>query len=674
MVAVNIRAFRGAVPRVSERLQQPNYAARALNCKITSGKLEPLFGPLFVTNTQRPKARTIYRYRYYGFGTPLDSWFSWADDVDMVENPAANDARGRVYFTGENQEPRMTTYNLAGTGTPAPDEWYVLGVAAPRTAPTVVHAGGGSGGDVNRAYVYTFVTALGEESGPSPASAVIPGKLDGTWTISALDTPPPNSGSISAASANTPTTGQVLIALDTNFGLAAGEYVQFASVAGMTDLNGRFKIFSVVGTNQIVVELATAQTYTSGGTWTREAPHNLTSMVKRIYRTAGDEATFLFVAEVSGATTSYVDAVADTALGESLPTLNTLPPPKGLTCLKSLPNGCLVGLNGNEVCFSDPYMPYSWPLSNRYSFSGKGVNVVEAANSVIVLTENFPILFTGSDPEAMTPTTMETYAPCASKRGVVNVGGGAIYPSFDGLYLAAPGRVENLTAKLYREEEWRKLVPSSFQAAFYDSAYYGSYLPDGASMRQMWKFDPRDPDSVIEFDVSVDALYRNNFDGYLYLSVDGLIYRWDANSGKRLTGDWLSVAMQLAKPTNFAVAQIHAEFGEAVEIDQGQLDANELIAGDVDAVSGSLNADEILAQEINGSNLVLVVPPLPQTVEFTLYVDGQPIYSKQVTSSVPFRLPGNYLSEIFRVGLSASVPVYSFAIAQTPKELSELQQ
>lgn len=673
MVAVNIRAFRGAVPRVSERLQQPNFALRALNCKITSGKLEPLFGPLLVFNTQRPAARTLYRYRYYGQSTPLDNWLSWADDVDVVENPAANDTLGRLYFTGENQEPRMTTYNLAGVGTPAPDEWYVLGVFAPTVAPTVAPTGG-SGTDENRSYAYTFVTPLGEESGPSPASASVTGKPDGTWNISGLQTAPPNSGSVTDADPDTPTTGQVQITLATNFGLTAGEYVTFAGVSGMTDLNGRHKILSVVGTDKVIVALSTAQTYTSGGTWTREAPHNTTGMVKRIYRTAGDEGTFLFVAEIAAATTSYADTIAATALGESLPTLNTLTPPKSLTCLKSLPNGCLVGLNGNEVCFSDPYMPYSWPLSNRYSFSGKGVNVVEAANSVIVLTENFPILFTGSDPEAMTPTTMETYAPCASKRGVVNVGGGAIYPSFDGLYLAAPGRVENLTAKLYREEEWRKLVPSSFQAAYFDSAYYGSYLPNGATMRQMWKFDPRDPDSIIEFDVHADALYRNNYDGYLYLSVEGLIYRWDANAGKRLTGDWLSVAMQLAKPTNFAVAQIHAEFGEAVEIDQGQLDANALIAGDVDAVSGSLNADEILVQEINGSNLVPVIPPLPQTVEFTLYVDGEPVYSKQVTSSVPFRLPGNYLSEIFRVGLSASVPVYSFAMAQSPKELSELPQ
>ncbi|MDV7391413.1 hypothetical protein RZS08_08680, partial [Arthrospira platensis SPKY1] len=212
-------------------------------------------------------------------------------------------------------------------------------------------------------------------------------------------------------------------------------------------------------------------------------------MTKRIYRSAGTAGQFLFVDEIPVAQTTYADTKATTALGESLATLNTLPPPKNLTNLISLPNGCLVGLAGNELCFSDPYMPYSWPMGNRYSFSGRGVAIVAAGNSVIVLTDSFPILFAGSDPEAMSPAVMETYAPCVSKRGMVDVGGGCLYPSFDGLWIAAPGRVENLTKRLYREEEWSRLGPSSFDAAFHDGQYYAYFQPDPLEPGMMWVLD-----------------------------------------------------------------------------------------------------------------------------------------------------------------------------------------
>jgi hypothetical protein len=674
MVAVNIRAFRGAVPRVSERLQQPNFARRATNVKITSGKLEPLLGPLLSANPIRQLARTLYRNRFFGPNAVSDSWMTWEQDVDVVENPAANDEQGRIYFTSESFEPRMTTNALATQSAPFPTEWFVLGVQPPVAAPTVTPPATGSTNET-RSYAMTFVTQLGEESGPSPASTPATGDSTLAWSLTNLPVPPANSGTVSAALANTPSAGTVRVTLNTLYGVIPGEYLTFAGVVGMTDLSGSFKVDSIDAVNNYVfLSCVTSQTYTSGGTWTRDAPHNTTGMVKRLYRTAGDEATFLFVAELAAATTTYSDTVLATALGETLPTLNTLPPPKGLTGLIDLPNGCLAGLNGNELCFSDPYMPYSWPLANRYSFAGRGVALVESANSVIVLTQNFPIMFTGSDPEVMSPTVMETYAPCVSKRGVANVGGGAMYPSFDGLYLAAPGRVEKLTTKLYREVEWGVLQPATMDAAYYDSAYYATYLPEGATARRMWKFDPTDPDSAVEFDVHADAVYRNNFDGDLYLSISGLIYRWDSNAGSRLTSDWLSVAIQLAKPTNFAVAQIHAEYGDTILVDQDQLAANESIIGDVDAVGGSIAANEILALDINGSNLIPVVAPLPQNVQFTLYVDDEPVFTKDVSSSTPFRLPAGYLSEVFRIGLSPYVPVYSVSMAQTPKELSELPQ
>jgi hypothetical protein len=669
MVAVNIKAFRGEVPRVSDRLLQPNQASRAMNCKLTSGRLDPLRGLGLEATSQLNLIRTLHRYRYFLNGLPVDYWLTFNNDVDVVDSPLANDTEGRIFYTADTHEPRMSTYERLVDGPILPANWFALGIPNPTQAPTVSVSGGASPVEA-RSYTYTFVTALGEESGPSPASALTTGNADGTWNLSGLQTAPPNNGTITAATANTPSAGIVRVTFDTTFGLDPYDTITIAGVAGMTALNGVHRIQAVNG-NQVDIVLTTSQTYTGGGTWTRNAPINTAGMRKRIYRSAGSEGQFLFVAEIPVADTTYADTIPGTELGEALPTLNTLPPPKNLTCLISLPNGCLVGIAGNELCFSDPYLPYSWPLGNRYSFSGRGVALAPAGNSVVVLTDTFPILFTGSDPEAMSPSVMETYAPCVSKRGVVYVGGGCIYPSFDGLWLAAPGRVENLTRRLYREQEWAALNPASLDAEFFDGQYVGAYRTL-TGVRRVLVMDVNESDSIVEVEDWFDALHRNEYDGRLYVTKGNQIFQWDANPGRAYASDWISMTYQLPRPTNFAVAQVHADFGALVPVDDSITQANQaLIDAGADAVAGHLNGQELLATEINGSLIIPNMPDIAKKVQFTLYTDGQPIFTKSVVSSNPFRLPAGYRSEVFNIGLSSSVPIYSVTIAESTIELAQ---
>jgi hypothetical protein len=813
MTAVNIKAFRGQIPRVSERLQTPNHAARALNCKLTSGSIDPLAGIEQVYTTNR-NIKTAYRYRAFIAGSFADNWLTWEEDINVVPSPNANDPDGRFYFSSESYEPRMSSYNLAISTVPYPTAWYSLGVAAPtvaatlsvtlqpvgsididtggeayESAPTVTFSsgaaagtavisgevlsidvtnggsgytsvpavvikgkggvgarakavvesgvvksveiefagvgfteaptitfvdGGGtsaaatakisakvvrvditasgsyttlptvtfSGGNAttqatgtvvfknyeSRFYTYTFVTAFGEESPPAPPSALTEGSADGTWAISGLQTAPINSGTITAAS----TTGAnvVRVTLNSVFGIAQYDTLTFAGISGMTSLNGSFRVQSVdPATNRITVSLSTAQTYTSGGTWTRNAPFNTTGMVKRIYRTVGTSGLFLLIAEIPVATTTYSDTVTADDLGEELPTADSLLPPKNLTSLISLPNGCLAGIAGNELCFSDPYMPYSWPLRNRYAFSGVGVAAIAASNSVIVLTETFPILYTGSDPEAMSGSTLETYAPCVSKRGVVDIGSGALYPSFDGLWLVSTQQVQCITRKLYREEEWTLLNPATFDAVFHDGQYYAYY--EGQNESRILLIDLESPDSVVEVDESADAMYRNELDGKLYISKGTNLYEWDVDTGHYYESDWQSVDMQFPAPLKFAAAQIHADYSAIVPIDTTQITANEaLIALGADAVAGHLDGAELLSFEINGSYIVPVELDTQRKVQFTLFSGDTPVYTRNVSSAKFFRLPANISSEVYSVGLSASVKVYNVTVAESVEELS----
>jgi hypothetical protein len=672
MTAVNLKGFRPHVPRLSDRLKEPNQAVVALNCKLKSGRLDPLRRPFISFVSAGQFVKTLYRFRSYNDTVTREEWMTWPEVVDAVPSPLANDEEGRIYFTSDSFEPRMTTFDQALTGMPYPGGWWVLGVVSPRVKPTVVHSAG-SGASVERDYAYTFVTALGEESGPSPAAGVTTGTVDGTWTISNMQTAPPNSGAITAASANTPTTNRVRLTVDSTFGLAAGERLEITGVVGLTDINGLQKIALVDhDLSYVYIDVQTSQTYTSGGTWTRTSQHNTLAMRKRLYRTAGDEANFMLVAEISVATTSYVDAVADEDLGEMLETLNTLPPPKNLRCLVSMPNGCLAGLSGNELCISDPNMPYSWPVANRYSFSGRGVSLAAVANSLLVLTEDFPIMFSGSDPDAMVPTVMETYAPCVSARGAKNIGGGVVYPSYDGLYLAAPGRVENLTEKLYSLDEWKLLAPATFDAEVFDNCYYASFTAPNATGSRTWVLNLRERDGAIEVDDFFDCLYRNNYDGELYVVRGREVFRWDAHPSSFYTTDWKSAEIQLPSPTNFAICQIHADFVEEVPIDLEQLALNEAILDDPIQVGGFLGGDNILGVNVNGSRIVPLGSQASQRVEFVLYKDRQPIFTKQVLSSRPYRLPSGYRSEVFQIGLSTTVPVYTVTIAQSTAELAQV--
>jgi hypothetical protein len=264
---------------------------------------------------------------------------------------------------------------------------------------------------------------------------------------------------------------------------------------------------------------------------------------------------------------------------------------------------------------------------------------------------------------------MDAYAPCVAKRGVVDIGGGALYPSFDGLWLVSTQQVQCITRKLYREEEWSRLNPSTFDAVFHDGQYYAYY--EGQDNTRIVVLDVNEPDSVIEVDETADSLYRNELDGKLYIAKGDILYEWDVDSGRYYESDWQSVDMQFPSPVKFAAVQIHADFGALVPVDTSQLIANEaLIAAGPDAVAGHLNGAEILGFEINGSNIVPVELDTERRVQFTLYDNEVPVYTKNVTSAKFFRLPAGFSSEVYAVGLSSSIKVYSVTVAESVAELS----
>lgn len=179
--------FSGIAPGVSPRLLAEQFAQTAENVDFEAGRLTPVTSDsdtFTLTNTAR---RSIFYYRD-------TNWLQWNDDgVSVVEGPIPADTLDRLYWTGEDY-PRMGTASTIVAGSSYPNASYRLGVPAPANAPVITKTG-----DVDDtqtpddvAYVYTFVTAFGEEGPPSPASNVLERTDTETITIPLPSSDHPN--------------------------------------------------------------------------------------------------------------------------------------------------------------------------------------------------------------------------------------------------------------------------------------------------------------------------------------------------------------------------------------------------------------------------------------------------------------------------------------------------
>lgn len=141
--------FKGQIPRVHPRLIPDQFAQVATNTKLNNGAIGPLRAST-LTHTFLSSVRSFVLH--------ASTWRGWSSVVNAVQGPVAQD---RLYVTGDGS-PKM----IVGATV------YPLGIATPSAAPTVTLVGTADTATAETIlYCYTFVSSLGEESAPSPASA-----------------------------------------------------------------------------------------------------------------------------------------------------------------------------------------------------------------------------------------------------------------------------------------------------------------------------------------------------------------------------------------------------------------------------------------------------------------------------------------------------------------------
>jgi hypothetical protein len=346
-------------------------------------------------------------------------------------------------------------------------------------------------------------------------------------------------------------------------------------------------------------------------------PYNVTLL--RVYRTnTGDTGTtYQLHSELPIGTATLNDTKLQEALGEACPTFGwEMPPEDGF--------GFTLGANGNAIMLKDktiypcvPFVFYAFPAEYQLSTESKLVGAGAFGQSFAILTESNPYIVNGIDPANYSMTRIDTAVSCVSKRSIVEMLGGVIFASPDGLWIVNNDGLKPLTQSMFTKDQWQALNPSSIHAYQLDGRYYAFY--DTGTKRGCMVFDfARSPEDYVELDQWCDTAFNDPLRDELYLSVDNDILKFDA--GAALSYIWRTKEYKVRTNISYAYGRVDAE---------------------------------------------------AYPVTFRLIADGAQVFEKQVQSSQPFRLPHKPAYKV-AFELEGSSQVNTVAIAESAAEIKQV--
>ena len=349
--------------------------------------------------------------------------------------------------------------------------------------------------------------------------------------------------------------------------------------------------------------------------------YNITK--KYIYRTSTSSTAtdYQFVAEVPVATTSFVDRLKQVELGEPIPSIDWYPPPLDAKGLRMMANGIAVMYSGKDLLFSPPFMPHAYPTAYRLTLEDDVVGIGVFGQSVVAVTNSFPYIANGVDPESMTLTKTSIQQACVSKRSIAETGDSIIYASPDGLVMIGAGGFQVVTKSIFTPQQWQAMNPSSIRAYMYENRYMAFFTKtDGTSGLMQFDFTGQSAVYVQLDTFTTAAAYVPELDSLVM--VDGSnLSKFDKGSLKTYT--WLSKVFEAPEPTNYA-------FGQVIATSYG---------------SG---------------------------IEFKLFADDVLVTTQTVTSANGFRLPSGFKARNWAIQLSGNTPIQSVAVVKTAQELKQI--
>jgi hypothetical protein len=390
---------------------------------------------------------------------------------------------------------------------------------------------------------------------------------------------------------------------------------------------------------------------------------------RRIYRTivGATSVSYAFVAEIPVATTSYVDSLSVTQLGESLPTLSYSPPPDDLKGLVAMPNGILAGFKDNEVWFCEPYLPHAWPvaysLSVEYPIIGLGVY----DTTLVVMTTKFPYLITGTTPAAMTQTKLPLQQPCASKRSIASDQYGVLYASPNGLVSIGAGTQDIITTPLYTRDEWQTLTPTSMLGVIYNNLYMCFHQTTTGIEALVLARGDIPPLSFLSFDATAVYIDRSTGNIYAVSQFDNKVYQLDNDDVNNTLYEWQSKKFVMPNPMSYAAIKLQADYDymdDQVAYNafvQSIITANQTkFASATIGLGGGFNDDLMNFHEFNGSILEDIPTQADlRNIQVIIFADEQQVYTAGILNQEPIRLPVTGKAYVWEIKITGNVPVRS---------------
>ena len=630
MTAIRVENFSGIAPRWSARILQQNQAVQAQNAKLLSGELRGYCEPTVLHDFNADElaysvARAFRLPASVAAPIPIgnsDQWIGFPDaGVDFVRTPVLEDSFERYYWTGDatltpfSGAPAYNTRARIDAASAA----FILGIPAPTDAPAVSAPAGPAASSETRAYIYTFISAYGEEGAPSPPTLAT-GNSTGTWNLSGI------------------------------------------------------------------------QTSVSNPTW-----YNLSTT--RIYRTVGG--SYFWVADIAFGTSTYADTAIDddVALNFTIPSLYYTPPPATLQGIVAHPGGFLVGFSGRDLWMSQPYEPHAWPVTNIQTCQTEIVGLAIFSNCILIMTTSHPYFAEGMNPANVTMQKLDSIDPCVSRRSIVTTVNGVYYASPQGIILNTGGATQLVTRQLFTRQEWQDYFsPTTVYAVPYGVEYVAM---DTSSTGFIFSpADPSTPLTQIDRFTNVTAVQQDAYSGDVYFVTNGQAQLWDPLNTTPLAYTWQSKQFDLPKPVNFGAFRLKFNAG-TIEVSPEQLalytqyNATRFAAGPLNPINSCpINGIRKLSypsqanpagyapppeitNPIGASSLYDIANLENVTAGATVIIQARDLISSGwvtlfngfLNSERIYRLPAGIKSDGWQFTIVGNTPVYSFAMAETAKEL-----
>ncbi len=476
----------GILPRYNPRLIENNQAQVALNCVLERGDCRPLKAPV-QEESLAATTKTVFH---------LDGWKEFNNYASVIASPVSAGSN-RYYWTNATGGGYKTE---DGTGS------LPLGVPHPTTGPTLTKGGTSSGESPLRSsvYLYTRVTAWGEESAPSRPSGVVD--------------------------------------------VYEGEYIKFSGMSDGGDSHvTHYRLYRAIGgTSSSVYTLVPYQIGANNLQY--DSDNNLIYDIPK------------------GSLGSMEDGLRDVDLTISIDVMDWLEPPSDLKHLTDLGNGTMMGSSGKEVCFSALWVPYAWPMAYRYTLDYDVVGVGHISGIPIAFTEHSVYIFDGSFPDSYHQRKLSTTQGCVNAGSIFSTLQGVFFASRDGLCLASQNNVEVLTLPIWTREQWNAMDIEDMTGVFFNGRYYGFFKgKDTGVIGSMNEYEQFVTEFKLDGNIVNVYIDVNNEELYILLDKEGVValYKWD--SGDNMESAWKSKIFR-EPSANYSAFKLVGEAGEESEV------------------------------------------------------------------------------------------------------------